>query len=45
VGVDTKHQMAFEEVKAGLVADPVLAASVELSSCKQTPATTASEQY
>jgi len=38
-----EHQMALEEVKTRLLADPVLA--VERSSCKQTPATTASEQY
>jgi len=42
-----EHQTAFEEVKAKLAADPVLAArtSVELSPCKQTPATTQAIDY
>jgi len=45
--IPLEHQTAFEEVKAKLAADPVLAArtSVELSPCKQTPATTQAIDY
>jgi len=42
-----EQQMAFEEMKAKFVTDPVLAGRTlaELSPYKQAPATTASEQY